>query len=40
MKAALLEKYASDGRELVVREIPTPAVADDEVLVKVMGGSA
>ncbi len=39
MKAALLEKYASDGRELVVREIPTPAVADNEVLVKVMAAA-
>ena len=36
MKAAILEKYASDGRELIVRDIPIPAIADDEVLVKVV----
>lgn len=39
MKAAILEKYASDGRELVVRDIPIPAITDDEVLVKVMAAA-
>lgn len=39
MKAAILEKYASDGRELIVRDIPTPAITDDEVLVKVMAAA-
>lgn len=39
MKAAILEKYASDGRELIVRDIPIPAIADDEVLVKVVAAA-
>lgn len=39
MKAAILEKYASDGRELVVKDIPIPVIADDEVLVKVMAAA-
>ena len=39
MKAAILEKYASDGRELIVRDIPIPAITDDEVLVKVMAAA-
>ncbi|MBQ6335800.1 MAG: hypothetical protein IJI50_01055 [Ruminococcus sp.] len=39
MKAAILEKYASDGRELVVRDIPIPAITDDEVLVKVVAAA-
>ena len=39
MKAAFLEKYASDGRELIVRDIPIPAIADDEVLVKVVAAA-
>ncbi len=39
MKAALLEKYASDGRDLVVKDIPIPEITDDEVLVKVMAAA-
>lgn len=39
MKAATLEKYASDGRDLVVKDIPIPVIADDEVLVKVMAAA-
>ncbi len=39
MKAAILEKYASDGRELIVRDIPIPAIADDEVLVKAVAAA-
>lgn len=32
MKAAILEKYASDGRELIVRDIPIPVIADERCL--------
>ena len=35
MKAAILEKYASDGRDLIVRDIPIPAIADGEGLKKI-----
>ena len=35
MKAAILEKYASDGIAPVIRDIPVPAVSDDEVLVRI-----
>ena len=35
MKAAILEKYASDGRELVVKDVPVPEVGDNEVLVNI-----
>lgn len=35
MKAAILEKYASDGRELVIKDVPVPEVGDNEVLVNV-----
>jgi len=41
MKAAVLEKYDKKGRELVIREVPTPEPARGEVLVRVLtaGGS-
>ncbi|MBQ3463592.1 MAG: NADP-dependent oxidoreductase [Clostridia bacterium] len=35
MKAAILEKYASDGRELVIKDVPVPEVGDNEVLVNI-----
>ena len=35
MKAAILEKYASDGRELVIKDVPVPDVGDNEVLVNI-----
>lgn len=35
MKAAILEKYASDGRELVIKYVPVPEVGDNEVLVNI-----
>ncbi len=35
MKAAILEKYASEGRELVVKDVPVPEVGDNEVLVNI-----
>ncbi len=35
MKAAILEKYASDGRELVITDVPVPEVGDKEVLVNI-----
>ena len=36
MKAAILEKYASDGRELVIKDVPVPEVGDNEVLVNII----
>lgn len=35
MKAAILEKYASDGCELVIKDVPVPEVGDNEVLVNI-----
>lgn len=35
MKAAILEKYASDGQELVIKDVPVPEVSDNEVLVNI-----
>lgn len=35
MKAAILEKYASDGRELVIKDVPVPEVGDNEILVNI-----
>lgn len=35
MKAAILEKYASDGRELVIKDVPVPEVGGNEVLVNI-----
>ena len=39
MKAAILEKYASDGRELVIKDVPVPEVGDNEVLVNIKAAS-
>lgn len=35
MKAAILEKYDKNGRDLVVRDVPMPAVGPNDVLVRV-----
>lgn len=35
MKAAILTRYDKNSTDLEVREIPTPAPASDEVLVKI-----
>ncbi|MBR1764590.1 MAG: NADP-dependent oxidoreductase [Ruminococcus sp.] len=35
MKAAVLDKYDKNGRELTVKDIPIPEISADEVLVKV-----
>lgn len=35
MKAAILDQYDKNGRELTVRDIPVPEISADEVLVKV-----
>ena len=35
MKAAILEKYASDGCELVIKDVPVPELGDNEVLVNI-----
>lgn len=35
MKAAILEGYNKDGRELTVKEIPMPTAKNDEVLVRI-----
>lgn len=35
MKAAILDKYDKNGRELTVKDIPVPEISVDEVLVKV-----
>lgn len=35
MKAAILEKNSSDGRELIVKDIPIPELSSGEVLVKI-----
>ena len=35
MKAAILTRYDKNASDLEVREIPTPAPASDEVLVKI-----
>lgn len=35
MKAAILEKYASDGCELVIKNVPVPELGDNEVLVNI-----
>ncbi|MBQ3266208.1 MAG: NADP-dependent oxidoreductase [Ruminococcus sp.] len=35
MRAAILEKYASDGRELVLKDIPIPDINEEEVLVNI-----
>ena len=35
MKAAILEGYSKDGRELTVKEIPMPTAKSDEVLVRI-----
>ena len=36
MKAAILDKYDKNGRELTVKDIPVPEISVDEVLVKVL----
>lgn len=36
MKAAVLDKYSKKGRQLLVKEVPMPAVREGEVLVKVL----
>lgn len=35
MKAAILEGYGKNGRDLIVRDIPVPETGDQEVLVKI-----
>lgn len=35
MKAAILDKYDKQGRNLQIADVPVPEIKDDEVLVKV-----
>ena len=36
MKAAILDKYDKNGRELILKDIPIPEITADEVLVKIL----
>ncbi len=36
MKAAILDKYDKNGRELTIKDIPTPEISADEVLVRIL----
>lgn len=36
MKAAILDKYDKNGRELTIKDIPVPEISADEVLVKII----
>ena len=35
MKAAILEKYDKNGRQLVIRDLPIPEMGKNEVLIRV-----
>ena len=36
MKVAILDKYDKNGRELTIKDIPTPEISADEVLVRIL----